>query len=85
MDTIIEMEPEMAAPGIGMFSLPMSLHSAGAIMKALKTVDLSTMDPLDALAVSVFTSLITIHVRENAIERLAHLGVQDIEEHLKKE
>lgn len=85
MDTIIEMEPGMASPGIGIFSVPMSVFTAGAIMNALKATDLSEMTTIDRLAVETFTALIAHHVQQNAIERIAHMGLQDIEEHLKKE
>lgn len=82
MDTVIEMTPEMKKPGIGILSIPMSVFTAGTIMSAMQTIDTSSMSELEKVTVEVFVAIIAQHVRENAIEKMAQLGIADIEQHL---
>lgn len=80
MDTIIDIPADILnKPGVGTFSVGMSVYTAGALLKALQSVDLSQFSEMDRLTVEVFTTFVATHVKENAIEKLAALGVQDID------
>lgn len=83
MDTIIEIDDDlMQSPGTGILSIPMSCYTGGAVLKGLQSIDLTQFEELEAMTIQVFTTFIAQHVKENAIERLAHLGTEDIDKFL---
>lgn len=83
MDTIIEIDADiLKSPGTGILSVPMSCYTGGSVLKGLQSIDLTQFSELEAMTIQVFTSFIAHHVKENAIERLAHLGTEDIDKFL---
>lgn len=83
MDTIIEVEDDLLkSPGTGILSIPMSCYTGGAVLKGLQSIDLTQFEELEAMTIQVFTTFIAHHVKENAIERLAHLGTEDLNKFL---